>query len=292
MAHLTGLPPVLSSRDGSESPNPADLEVVAGDLWAMSWDRSYLGLVCVAAVKQGYILGWPVTLPDEPVFAPALVVNHTPLRTPLFLWPTRETGLGMHLLHWPLGRLINPQSIQRIAWAMEDGEDPGIPFAPGSAADAANTEADEAMVERWASLCFQTWPEAGARYLSETKIKNAGGTASRVADCLGLSAVDLRPLWTGVQPASEEQLAEVARVLGVEASALLDDDPMGEAVERLAAPLFKEPLLGLASQVGITEGVARDRARSQYALAARDDSLEVSDTRLMDAIRRAAEAND
>ncbi len=292
MAHLTGLPPVLSSRDGSESPNPADLEVMAGDLWAMSWDRSYLGLVCVAAVKQGYILGWPVTLPDEPVFAPALVVNHTPLRTPLFLWPTRETGLGMHLLHWPLGRLINPQSIQRIAWAMEDGEDPGIPFAPGSAADAANTEADEAMVERWASLCFHTWPEAGARYLSETKIKNAGGTASRMADCLGLSAVDLRPLWTGVQPASEEQLAEVARVLGVEASTLLDDDPMGEAVERLAAPLFKEPLLGLASHVGITEGVARDRARSQYALAARDDSLEVSDTRLMDAIRRAAEAND
>ena len=292
MAHLAGLPPVLSSRDGSESPNPADLEVMAGDLWVMSWDRFYLGLVCVAAVKQGYILGWPVTLPEEPAFAPALVVNHTPLRMPLFLWPTRETGLGMHLLHWPLGRLINPQSIQRIAWALEDGEDPGMPFAPGAAADAANTEADEAMVERWASLCFHTWPETRTLYLSETKIKNAGGIASRIADCLGLSSVDLRSLWTGVQPASEEQLAKVAHVLGVEASTLLADDPMGEAVERLAAPLFKEPLLSLASHVGITEGAARDHARSQYALAARDDSLEVSDTRLMDAIKRAADAND
>jgi hypothetical protein len=265
---------------------------MAGDLWVMSWDCSYLGLVCVAAVKQGYILGWPVTLPEEPAFAPALVVNHTPLRMPLFLWPTRETGLGMHLLHWPLGRLINPQSIQRIAWALEDGEDPGMPFAPGAAADAANTEADEAMVERWASLCFHTWPETRTLYLSETKIKNAGGIASRIADCLGLSSVDLRSLWTGVQPASEEQLAKVAHVLGVEASTLLADDPMGEAVERLAAPLFKEPLLSLASHVGITEGAARDHARSQYALAARDDSLEVSDTRLMDAIKRAADAND
>ncbi len=292
MAHLAGLPPVLSSRDGSESLKAADLEVMAGDLWVMSWDCSYLGLVCVAAVKQGYILGWPVTLPEEPAFAPALVVNHTPLRMPLFLWPTRETGLGMHLLHWPLGRLINPQSIQRIAWALEDGEDPGMPFAPGAAADAANTEADEAMVERWASLCFHTWPETRTLYLSETKIKNAGGIASRIADCLGLSSVDLRSLWTGVQPASEEQLAKVAHVLGVEASTLLADDPMGEAVERLAAPLFKEPLLSLASHVGITEGAARDHARSQYALAARDDSLEVSDTRLMDAIKRAADAND
>lgn len=292
MAHLAGLPPVLSSRDGSESLKAADLEVMAGDLWVMSWDCSYLGLVCVAAVKQGYILGWPVTLPEEPAFAPALVVNHTPLRMPLFLWLTRETGLGMHLLHWPLGRLINPQSIQRIAWALEDGEDPGMPFAPGAAADAANTEADEAMVERWASLCFHTWPETRTLYLSETKIKNAGGIASRIADCLGLSSVDLRSLWTGVQPASEEQLAKVAHVLGVEASTLLADDPMGEAVERLAAPLFKEPLLSLASHVGITEGAARDHARSQYALAARDDSLEVSDTRLMDAIKRAADAND
>jgi len=93
-----------------------------------------------------------------------------------------------------------------------------------------------------------------------------------------------------VQAATEDQVNALAADLGVEASELLADDPLREAVDRLAAPLFKEPLLELASRKGIPEGVARSRARGQYALAARDDSLGVSDTRLLDAINRAAES--
>lgn len=290
MSNLAGLPPLLAARNWDERPSAADLEVKAGDLWMMSWDGTYQGLVCVAAVKQGYILGWPVTLPDEPAFAPALVVDRTLLGSSVLLWPTLETGLGMHLLHRPLGRLIDPRSIQRIAWALEEGEDPGLPFARGSAADAANAQADEAMVERWAELCFHTWPESAPSYLSETSIKKAGGTAARAATSLNLTPVALRPLWTGVQPATEEQVNALAADLGVEASELLADDPLREAVDRLAVPLFKEPLLALASRAGITEGAARARARGEYALAARDDSLAVSDNRLLDAIKRATES--
>ena len=292
MSNLAGLPTILAARNWDERPSVADLEVKAGDLWVMSWDGTYQGLVCVAAVKQGYILGWPVTLPEEPAFVPALVVDQTPVGSSLLIWPTRETGLGMHLLHRPLGRLVDPAHIQRIAWALEDGEDPGLPFARGSAADETNTAADEAMVERWAALCFHTWPESTRRYLSETSIKKAGGTSLRAARCLSLAPPDLRPLWTGEQPASDEQVNALAADLGVEASELLADDPMREAVERLAVPLFKEPLLALASRAGITEGAARARVRGQYALAARDDTLSVSDSRLLDAIKRASEPDD
>ena len=290
MSNLAGLPPLLADRNWDDSLSAADLVVRAGDLWVLSWDGTYMGLVCVAAVKQGYVLGWPVTLPDEPAFAPALVADNTPLGVLLFLWPTRETGLGMHLLHRPLGRLIDPRSIQRIMWALEDGEYPGLPFARGSAADQANAAVDEAMVERWTALCFHTWPESTPLYLSETKIKSAGGSSARVAACLRLTPVGLRPLWTGVRPASDEQVTALAEELGVDSSELLADDPMQEAVERLSAPLFKKPLLVLASKAGVTEGAARDRARRQYALAARDDSLAVSDNRLLDAINRAATA--
>ncbi len=290
MSNLTGLPPLLAARISDERPGAADLEVRAGDLWLMSWDGAYQGLVCVAAVKQGYFLGWPVTLPDEPAFAPALVVDHTSLGHPLLLWPTRETGLGMHLLHRPLGTLIDPRNIQRLAWALEDGERPGLPFAQGSATAETSAEADKAMVERWAALCFHTWPDITPRYLSETSIKAAGGTSKRAAKCLALDPPDLRPLWTGVAPATEDQVNALAADLGVEASELLADDPLREAVDRLAAPTFKEPLLELASRTGITEGAARSRAREQYSLAARDDSLRVSDGRLLDAIKRAAES--
>jgi transcriptional regulator with XRE-family HTH domain len=290
VSNLTDLPPILATQSADDSPSVVALEVAAGDLWVMSWDGTYQGLVCVAAVKQGYILGWPVTLPGEPAFAPAVVVDNTPVGGPLFLWPTRETGLGTHLLHRPLGRLIDPRNIQRIAWAMEDGEDPGLAFARGFAADESNAAADEAMVERWAALCFHIWPETSPLYLSETRIKRAGGNAARAAACLNLTHVALRPLWTGVRPASEAQLAALANDLGVDASTLLAGDPMKEAVDRLASPVFKEPLLWLASSAGISEGDARDRARGQYALAARDDSLALDDNRLLDAIKRAVTA--
>ena len=292
MSNLARLPPILAAQSWGEPTSAEALEVTAGDLWVMSWDGIYCGLVCIAAVKQGFVLGWPVTLPEEPSFAPALVMHHTPLGSAVLLWPTRETGLGMHLLHRPLGRLIEPQRIQQIAWALEDGKSPGLPFASGSASAEPNASADVAMVARWQELCFHTWPEVSLPYLSEARIKIAGGTAKRTAECLALNPVELRPLWIGVQPVSAAQLSALADDLGVDEAALLGDDPWREAVERLALPVFKAPLLDLASKAGITEGDARNRTRSQYALAARDDSLTISDTRLLDAIKRAEITHD
>lgn len=238
VSNLIDLPELIADQNWDESPNAADLEVKPGDLWIMSWDGTYRGLVCVAAVKQGYILGWPVTLPDEPAFAPALVVYNTPLVAPLFVWPTRETGLGLHLLHRPLGRLVDPRNIQQIAWSLEDGEYPGMPFARGSATESTNIEADEAMVMYWEALCFHTWLESTPLYLSEKSIKVAGGTAARVAACLDLTPIELRPIWTGTQPASEDQVTALADDLGVDASSLLAGDPMHEAVSRLSSPIF------------------------------------------------------
>lgn len=287
MSRLEGLPSLVAARDWDEQLSDADLEIKAGDLWVLSWNDTYQGLVLVAAAKHGFILGWPVTLPDEPAFAPALVLDNTPLGSPVLLWPTRETGLGVHLLHRPLGRLLDPRHIQRIAWAMEDGGDPGVPFAQGSATDLNNLAADAELVERWAALCFHTWPSQAPLYLSETRIKSVGGSAARAARSLNLAPPAFRPLWTGVQPVTQEQVAALASDLGVSSLTLLADDPLHAAVERLSDPLFKEPLLALAALRKITEGEARDRARGQYALAARDDTLAVSDTRLLDAIKRA-----
>lgn len=289
MSDLTAVPPLLErwlSNYAETCPKPTD--VAQGDLWVLSWDNAYLGLVCVSAVKDDYILGWPVTLPDEPGFSPALVLKANPLGMALYLWPSRETGLGMHLLHAPLGHLIEPRRIQPIAWAFEDGEDPGIPFANGSASQAVNEAADAAMTANWERLCFHTWPDSNRSYLSETAIKKFGGTAARAAACLQMLPMQLRPLWTGVQPASDEQVAKLAEDLRVSAQELLGKDPLMPVLNRLAHPRFKRPLLQLTSQEGVTEGLSRDRTREEYALAARDDSTIINDARLLDAIKRVA----
>jgi hypothetical protein len=171
---------------------------------------------------------------------------------------------------------------------MEDGESPGLPMVNGSALDVENQHDDKAMVELWGRLCFHTWPTEPRRYLSQAKVQARGGSAGLAASVLGLKPPTLSPIWTGVQPVTDEQVHTLADALEVEPKDLLEPDPLQEVLDRLAHPLFKERLLDAASRSGLTEGSARDAVRSEYALAARDDSLTVADAKLLDAIKRVA----
>jgi hypothetical protein len=98
----------------------------------------------------------------------------------------------------------------------------------------------------------------------------------------------LRGLWTGVVAVTGEQVQLLAEALQVEPDDLLGPDPLQAALDRMAHPLFKQPILRAAHQSGLPEGQTRDAVRSEYALAARDDSSTISDTRLLDAIKRVA----
>ncbi|WP_143813899.1 hypothetical protein [Luteococcus japonicus] len=285
MSRLLDVPQVLQPAISANAAE-RDLEPCAGDLWVLSWDGRYLGLAMIAAVKPDYVLAWPVTLPSDLAFAPALVLEQSPIGSPLTLWPTREIGMGMHLLHQPLGRLLDAKRIQPIAWALEDGENPGLPFASGSASDEANRDADEEFVNRWTDLCFHVWPSHSHRFLSESKIKNLGGSAAKAAKVLGLTPPLLRPLWTGVTPATEEQVQALATGLGFEVADILGEDPLARVTRRIAHPQFKQPLVDLADARQWSEEMARDSTRENYALAARDDSRTVVDQRIVDAIKR------
>lgn len=110
----------------------------------------------ISAAKNGFVLAWPVTPPGGVAFSPGLVVEDSPLGVPVTLWPTRETGIGNHLLDRNLGRLLSPDRISRISSALDEGASPGLVFASGSARDAANVDADRHMVDHWARLCFDT----------------------------------------------------------------------------------------------------------------------------------------
>ena len=89
-----------------------------------------------------------------------------------------------------------------------------------------------------------------------------------------------------MRPATDKQVRLLAEALKVERDDLLGPDPLQECFDRPSHPLFKQPILSAASQSGLTEGQTRDAVRSEYALAARDDSSAVSEARLLDAIQR------
>jgi hypothetical protein len=264
-----------------------DTQVRAGDLWILSWDGEVVGLALIAAAKHGFVIAWPVTLPGEVSFSPGLVVDVSPLGVPVTLWPTRETGIGNHLLDRNLGRLLEPDRIRPISTALDSGEDPGLPRAEGSALDAANTDADHSLVEHWTELCFNSGGEVEGLFFDSAEVKAAGGTAKIVGEVLGFGPEELRPLMTGVAPITTEQLDAVAKRLGVESYSLIGTDPLMDVVTDLALPRFKREIAMRTAETGIGEAAVRRAARREFALAARDDRDALRETKLRDAIKRA-----
>lgn len=262
-------------------------QVRAGDLWVLSWEREVVGHAVIAAVKPGFVLAWPVTLPGELSFSPGLVVEDTPLGVPVTMWPTRETGIGNHLLDRSLGRLIPPDRIRPISFALDDGDDPGLPFAPGSARDPENAEADRLMVDHWTDLCFNSGGAEEGLFLDSAKVQQAGGSSRIVGELLGLGLPELRSLMTGVVPVTAEQLAVVAEHLGVEGESLVGADPLAEVVIDIAWPRYKRLIVTRTEETGLREADIRRLARREFPLAARDDSDALRDTKLRDAIVRA-----
>lgn len=287
MTELLGLPNLLA-EDLASTTTASPTEPQVGELWMLSWDRAFLGIACIAEVMEDHVLAWPVTLPDEPAFAPALYVGETPLHHGLYMWPTRETGLGKHLLDRPLGRLVPADLVDSIAMGARRGETTRYPYAAGFCFDDENQTADEAMVVRWVGLCFHVWPpEDRDLYISDAKIKSMGITPQQVAEAMGLDAASLRDIWWGEQSITADQARAIADYLQVDVDALLGEDPFRDVLERLASPVYKADLVARSREFGILEGEMRELVRSDFALAARDDSSSLTDAKLHDAIKRA-----
>jgi len=278
---LTDLPERLSGVPAAGDGSVAR----AGDVWLLSWDGAYLGAALAAAVHEGYILAWPVTFGEPVAYRPALVIDNVPYVGSAHLWPTRETGIGMHLLDRPLGHLMETTRVRAIWEALRERRDPGLAFAPLSPNQESVTEA---MVDQWTAMCFHTWPSGQDLFLSEDRIKRCGGSSAMIASVLGLTPPRLRALWSGTEPATGDQVEAIAAALGVAGDDVIGEDPLGDVVARLSEPRFKAGIIAAGLDRGLDEGRIRELTRAEYALAARDDSSQISDRRLFDALNRVA----
>lgn len=261
-----------------------------GDLWVLSWDTEVVGLALIASAREDFVLAWPVTLLDQSSFAPGRVVDRSPLRVPVTLWPTRETGIGTHLLDRSLGQLLEAEDVRSVMRALDDDEEPPLAAAPGRARDAANLAADRALVEHWTELCFHTGGVEVERTLDSNQVQSAGGSSRSAAAALGLTPQQLRPIWDGVVPVTDEQLSALAEALDVDVdeATLLRPDPLADVVTRLASPRFKSAIKDKMTSTGWREAAIRRAVRTEYTLVARDDAAtaDAIDRKLLDAISR------
>jgi hypothetical protein len=241
-----------------------------GDLWLLSWNGDVLGLALVSGVGDGYLLVWPVTLQSDLAFRPAVEVPDSPLGTPLFVWPTRETGIGAHVLHRRFGTLLPEHVMALVAEAAEQGLEGPLRYAPDGPRHPAIDAADDAMVDRWESICLNIWPHPrpGSAPLNRRLLRTRGLRPSDLAEALGVTTPDAVALYSGEQSPDKAQIAALESHFRIPAEELLD--PLtDEAARELLSPVWKDDILAVGRHYGEDESAARDHLRQEYALAAR-----------------------
>jgi hypothetical protein len=283
-----GVPDVLNSQAGAFwLSGTGDYEVRAGDMWTLAWDGELLGHVLVASVKDGFFLGWPVGLPSEPSFAPGILVESS-LGVTVTVWPTMETGLGLHLLERPLGHLLPPREIRRIAACLDEDEEPDVQVAHGFASEPGNLEAAQELNRHWTELCFHTGrSDEGSFFLSKEKVQKIGGSARGIADALHLSVADVRTFWDAEEALPGDLAGLLLDHLEVSRDQIQGYDPSSTWWHLLAHPGYKADVEWACNELQTDEeSVRTESARSAYALAARQDSDEMMENKLRNAVRR------
>ncbi|NYE18027.1 helix-turn-helix domain-containing protein [Microbacterium immunditiarum] len=261
-----------------------------GDLWLLSWDAQALGLVVVSGVAPTFVLGWPVTLPDAPTFPPAIRVEESPLGA-VAVWPSRETGVGNHLLHRCFGTILSERTMHLLADAFENGTDPVLPFATANIGVEEREVASDQLVDAWEVINLNVWPvpRPGATPLDADLLRETGIRISDLTKILSMSVPAAVSLYNGEAVPTPAELRLLVDALGVPTEQLLRSQPDAEAVAMLA-PGIKNDLVEITRRRAIGEEAARNLVRSEFALAARSDGDPHS--RLVAAIQRVLHESD
>lgn len=242
-----------------------------GDLWLLSWDTRGLGLVVVSGVAPTFILGWPVTLSGDRTFPPAIRVEGSPLGE-IAVWPSRETGVGNHLLHRRFGTALSARTMHLLADAFEDGTEPVLPFATSDIGLEEREAASDQMVDAWEAINLNVWPlpRPGITPLDADVLRATGTRVGDLAEILSTSVPAAVSLYTGESVPTPSELEILVVALGVPTEQLLRSQPDAETVAMLA-PDIKDNLVEISRRRAVGEEAARDLVRSQFALAARSD---------------------
>lgn len=270
------------SWGGSCSTEPA-----VGDLWLLSWDGEALGLVVVSGVAPSFVLAWPATLTTEPSYPPAVEVKQSPIGS-INVWPSRETGIGTHLLHRNLGQTLSERTMSLLDVAFEEGSEPPLPFVSPNVQEADFAALSDEMVEHWEAINTHLWPAPilGATPLDSEFLQQQGISLTFVREVLGVSTPEAVALLKGEQPPSALDISKLAEALEMPPEELLLLRP-DDVSQELLTPRIKDDVLRIADLYDSDESGARMLLREEFVLAARSD--QVLRSRLDAAIHRLLE---
>lgn len=258
----------------------------AGELWALSWNAEEVGYAVISSVHESFVLAWPAEIDEANSFFPGILVEVEDQDGPVTVWPTRETGIGNHLLDHKIGQAIRPSQIAPVSAALEEGRESTFPFAARRNEDLNRETFDNRMLEHWQELCFLTVEITESVFFDRDEAIKIGLKARQVAEALGLGHEELSPIWRGQVPLPEDAIERLRVAFGESADSLLTTDPLGHVLDVISSPGYKQEIKDRAQLLGMDEGEFRRRTRAEFALAARDDSDTIEPQKIRDAILR------
>lgn len=245
----------FSRAERSEAPR-------VGDIWVVAWDNHELGLVLVAAVRDGYVLQWPITADaDLVVSSPAFFLDVPDASIELVVWPEAESGMSSAVLSECIVSTVITDEVVRdvrdAVWSQEPL--PGSVRYSEARDDAAADEALANVCDFAGLLCDIDWtePMPGRSPLDPDKLSELGiGAREVLAHAPSLAPASVSALVTGRRVAPSDTVGALADSVNVGPHQLLRPIA-GPAVNVIDAPSRKARIVSIASRRGVDESSVR-----------------------------------
>lgn len=261
---MTSLMPDLTAADAVRvAAAQSDRPPRVGDVWVTSWDGVDLGLVVLAAVREGYSLVWPVADSKQPASFPCF---HLPLAGwgfDLIVWPEAEAGMSNAVLSRRLGPALSDRQTRAIHAGIRDQDDDSLPENLRYAEVRDDPATDDALADVCAfagGLCEIEWtdPRLGVSPFDTGTLVQLGVTPQAIAD---IASADIPPamigaMFSGQRIAPQDLTESLAAGLGVAPEALLARIS-GPQVSAINDPSRKADVVTLADWRHINEAESR-----------------------------------
>ncbi|MFV8316261.1 hypothetical protein [Mycobacterium sp. 23] len=280
MAPLSLLPQLTEKDVAVIEAAKADTSMPSvGDLWMVAWDGEELGLALIAAVRQGYVLIWPVTDVHLAASAPCFRLQVDGLAADFNVWPEAEAGVSNALLsHRIRPMTISDKVIRGLHTAIRgEGDIPSGVELVGARDDATSEDALATVCDFVVALSDIEWtePRIGRSPFSPDALVEQGITMREIATQTSVAPASARALFDGKRVVPADLVLAIARRHDVAPGSLIG--PLaGIEVAAIDHPRHKAQIVELAARRHVDEATSRAEVWEAAQRAARISSRDVS----------------
>lgn len=232
---------------------------VVGELWLTSWEGGALALVVVGAVRDGYVLGWPVTVSTRDDTYPSVPFGLSATDgsdVGLVAWPDAEFGMSTALLDTCYGAPFDAKTVRLIVGAVSGDCDMPVPACENVPSEAAEADLERVCAQAW-DLGDIEWPLSipGHGVLDQDEIRKSGVDARALAGMLHVSPARAASLAAGRAVPTQTEL-EALESLDLHRDSMFTA-PSGAEVEAIVHPRFKSRIVAVTRQERLSEAAVR-----------------------------------